>query len=298
MTLRPMNVVTLPVVSPISGDMRGEAFFITAEAELPLLGRCASEAMGLIKRVNYVLPSGPRLTETGLRREFQQNFKGRGELPEPYDMQLDESVKPVIQSVHLVPITQHSKLQKALTKLEAEGVIDDADGPSEWVSYLVVSQKRNGQLRLCLDPKPLNHAIKREPYLIPTAEEVFQSTAGWQENFHSDWYEGGLLACETHWAVKSVMYVPYTEGTQTFQAYAVWYYVSGRGATETTAGLFNITAAVNLIGSVSRVALLFTPSNGLSPSVASANAQVTAQVRLGQLSCSQGCEDIWTDRCI
>ena len=87
-------------------------------------------------------------------------------------MELDESVTPVIQSVHRVPITQHSKLKKALTKLDAEGVIEDADGLSEWVSNLVISQKYNGQLRLCLNPKPLNHAIKREPYIIPTAEEV------------------------------------------------------------------------------------------------------------------------------
>ena len=48
MTVSPMGVVTLPVVSPISSDMREEEFFVTAEAELPLPGRCASEAMGLI----------------------------------------------------------------------------------------------------------------------------------------------------------------------------------------------------------------------------------------------------------
>ena len=78
----------------------------------------------------------------------------------------------MIQSVHRVPITQRSKLKEALTKLEADGVIEDADGPSELVSNLVISQKRNRQLRLCLDPKPLNRAIKREPYVIPTAEGV------------------------------------------------------------------------------------------------------------------------------
>ena len=101
MTVRPMGVVTLPVVSPIWGDTREEEFLVTAEAESPLLGRCASEAMGLIKRVNFVLPSGPRFTETGLQLEFQQNFKGRGELPEPYDMQLDESVTPSLYIVYL-----------------------------------------------------------------------------------------------------------------------------------------------------------------------------------------------------
>jgi len=32
-------------------------------------------------------------------------------------------------------------------------------------------EKSNGKLRLCLDPKPLNNAIKREHYLIPTIDD-------------------------------------------------------------------------------------------------------------------------------
>ena len=37
---------------------------------------------------------------------------------------------------------------------------------------LVITEKRNGSLRICLDPRPLNKAIKRERYLIPTPSDV------------------------------------------------------------------------------------------------------------------------------
>ena len=37
---------------------------------------------------------------------------------------------------------------------------------------MVVVQKKNGALRICLDPKELNKAIQRENYPLPTIEDV------------------------------------------------------------------------------------------------------------------------------
>ena len=41
------------------------------------------------------------------------------------------------------------------------GVIHRVDYPTEWVS-MVMTQKPNGDLRICLDPKDLNHNILNE----------------------------------------------------------------------------------------------------------------------------------------
>ena len=38
-------------------------------------------------------------------------------------------------------------------------------------------RKKNKDLRLCLDPKYLNEAIQREPFLIPTADEISSKLA-------------------------------------------------------------------------------------------------------------------------
>jgi len=37
----------------------------------------------------------------------------------------------------------------------------------------VIVEKPNGSLRICIDPKELNKAIKRPHYAMPTSEEVF-----------------------------------------------------------------------------------------------------------------------------
>lgn len=43
---------------------------------------------------------------------------------------------------------------------------------------MVVTKKKNGELRTCMDPKDLNENIKREYYQIPTREEIISEMAG------------------------------------------------------------------------------------------------------------------------
>ena len=51
-------------------------------------------------------------------------------------------------------------------------IIDPVEKPTDWVNALVVVSKPNGKLRICLDPRPLNKAIKRQHHKLPTAEEI------------------------------------------------------------------------------------------------------------------------------
>ena len=52
-------------------------------------------------------------------------------------------------------------------------IIEPFDEPTDWVNGLVIVEKPNGELRICLDPRNLNQAIKREHLHLPTAEEFF-----------------------------------------------------------------------------------------------------------------------------
>ena len=58
------------------------------------------------------------------------------------------------------------------------GVLCKVDQPTDWVNNLVVAEKRNGSLRLCLDPKDLNKAIKREHHKIPIIQEISSELTG------------------------------------------------------------------------------------------------------------------------
>jgi hypothetical protein len=59
-----------------------------------------------------------------------------------------------------------------LQRLEKLGVITPVEESTEWVSQIVVAMKKSGALRICIDPKSLNEALKRERYQIPVIDDL------------------------------------------------------------------------------------------------------------------------------
>jgi len=51
-------------------------------------------------------------------------------------------------------------------------IIEPVTKPSAWISALLVVRKPNGKVRICIDPKPLNKALKRSEYPMPTIDDV------------------------------------------------------------------------------------------------------------------------------
>ena len=44
--------------------------------------------------------------------------------------------------------------------------------PTDWVNSITIVEKKNGSLRICLDPQDLNKALKREQYSCPTVQDI------------------------------------------------------------------------------------------------------------------------------
>ena len=64
------------------------------------------------------------------------------------------------------------KFKEELQRLERLKVITPVDEPTEWVSEIVVAVKKSGELRVCIDPRPLNTVLKRERYQIPVIDDL------------------------------------------------------------------------------------------------------------------------------
>jgi hypothetical protein len=56
-------------------------------------------------------------------------------------------------------------------------VIEKVEGPTSWVNPLVVVEKPNGDIRICLDMRQANQAIVREKHPVPTVEETLQEVS-------------------------------------------------------------------------------------------------------------------------
>ncbi|CAB4017439.1 transposon Tf2-1 poly [Paramuricea clavata] len=95
-----------------------------------------------------------------------------------YHITLDPKVKPVVHAPRRVPLELVDKLNFELNEMEKNGVIKKVTKPTDWVNSIVIREKPNGRLRLCLDPKDLNEAIMRDHYPTPTLEEITPKFAG------------------------------------------------------------------------------------------------------------------------
>ena len=67
-------------------------------------------------------------------------------------LKLMEQVTPVINPPHRVPFALKDKLKSELDRLDGRQMIRKVKEPTEWVSSLVVVEKPNGKLRICIDP--------------------------------------------------------------------------------------------------------------------------------------------------
>lgn len=108
-------------------------------------------------------------------QEYKDVFQGLGCLPGEQKIHVDETVAPLVHACKKVPFALRERLKEELALMEKLEVIQKVDEPTDWVSSLVVVQKKNRSLRMCLD---LNRAIKREHFKMPTRDEIMSQCAG------------------------------------------------------------------------------------------------------------------------
>ena len=71
-----------------------------------------------------------------------------------------------------------AQVQEKIAELEAADIIEMVDGPTPWVSPIVVVPKPNGDIRLCVDMRRANEAVERQRFPMPTVEETLLGMNG------------------------------------------------------------------------------------------------------------------------
>ena len=75
-------------------------------------------------------------------------------------------------------IPLREKVRKELKQMEAMEVISRVTQPTEWCAGMVVVPKRSGEVRICVDLKPLNERVSREVHPIPDVDETLAQLSG------------------------------------------------------------------------------------------------------------------------
>ena len=149
-------------------------FVVVKTSETPIIGWKTSVELQLLQKVNKV-------ENDDIQSDFPEIFQGLGKLKDhKVKLHIDHTVQPVAQRYRRIPFHMCKQLEKHIDKDIELGVIEKATGATPWVSPLVIvpKPKNPDEIRVCVDMRAPNTAIRRERHNMPTLDELSTLLAG------------------------------------------------------------------------------------------------------------------------
>ena len=113
-----------------------------------------------------------------MKQRFLNLFTGLGRLEGNYHICLKEGARPFsLSTPRRVAIPLLPKVKEELTRMEALGVIERVEQPTEWCAGLVVVPKPNGKVCICVDLSKLNESVCWERHPLTAVEQTLAQLA-------------------------------------------------------------------------------------------------------------------------
>ena len=112
--------------------------------------------------IHFALSSSPA---TAISKQYPQLFDGGiGKISDvKIKLHVDPTVQPVAQKRRRIPF----HIRRDVERLERLDIIEKVEGPTRWTSETVVAPKSDGGVRICVDMREPNQAIKRTKHPMP-----------------------------------------------------------------------------------------------------------------------------------
>ena len=151
-----------------------EEIFVVKSLQMSLLGCPATEALGLVSRVN---------TEGDQRQHYTAKysdlFRGLGKTPGTHHIQLKDDAKPfALSNPRRVALPLQPKVKAKLQRMEQMGVTSKADDPTDQCTGMVVVPKPDGKVCICVDLTKLNESVCEERHILPSVDHTFAQLGG------------------------------------------------------------------------------------------------------------------------
>ncbi len=154
-----------------------EKFHVVQANGSVIIGLPTLKKLNLIT-LNYSISMNSDDAKTQVLKEYGDCFQGIGCFPGVYNITTDPQVPPVVHPARKVPLALQKPLKVELQNLEKQGILAKVKRPTDWVNSCLCVTKANGTIRLCLDPKDLNKAIKRPYHYMPTLDNILPRLNG------------------------------------------------------------------------------------------------------------------------
>lgn len=160
LSVRCLSDHPLSVIGTFSTEIDGgqtkalATFFVTRETGKTLIISNTSKEMGIL-RVGY-----NAINKINSEIEKIDTIKGF-----IVDIPIKPDASPVVQPYRRVPVALEEAADAKIEELLEQGVIEKVNGPSKWISPMVVVPKQDGDMRRA------NEAVERENHPLPTIED-------------------------------------------------------------------------------------------------------------------------------
>ena len=159
---------------------------------------CDVDYSSLRKKWKQYLPLGKKTGDPmmDLKHIFPETFDGSvGLFDGEVNLKLSSDAKSVQLPPRSVPLSVLPKLKKELDQMESDGIIRPCPETTDWVHNIVVVSKKNGDIRICLDPRNLNKYLVRSVHHTASWEDV-------QHSFKNGQFFSTLDAKSGYWTKK------------------------------------------------------------------------------------------------
>ncbi|XP_062537721.1 uncharacterized protein K02A2.6-like [Armigeres subalbatus] len=161
----PLDILgTFSASITVGGRTVNADFFVVVKGQRNLLGDTTAKELGVLKIgmdiCRVAKPIDQELSPFPKIKDVQVHI------------QMDPNIVPVFQPLRRIPIPLEDAVNKKLDDLLARDIIEKKTGPATWVSLLLVANKANGEIRLCVDLRRVNQAVIRDRHPMPVIEDV------------------------------------------------------------------------------------------------------------------------------
>lgn len=138
-------------------------FFVIQNAHRSLISKSTGEQLGILK---------VGLNICNVDSDCKNKEESFPLLPiEPIELHIDDSITPVKQQYYRVPIAYEAKTREKLEWMLKADIIEQVHEPVDWISPMLVLPKEDGDIRICIDMRAANKAIKCIKHPLPNIEQ-------------------------------------------------------------------------------------------------------------------------------
>ena len=156
-----LGTVTLTLM--VNGKSCTQGVFVVRNLRNNLLGLPAIKLLQMLPQIDTI--------QKGILDQLPDLFTGLGTMKEMYTIKMKSNAKPyALYTPRNVPLPLRAKVQTELKRMENMGVISKVESLTPWCAGMVVVPKQSGEVRICVDLKPLNESVLREVHPLPKVE--------------------------------------------------------------------------------------------------------------------------------